>query len=174
MRGNEVFQNGQAFSEVSLYRKFDGTAGRVAHQSTHTAKLTNLSHASAGAGVCHHPDRVELVNAFLEALFDFIRSVFPGFDARLVTFVFGEPAAAVFVFDAENFLFGFVNDLLFCGRDVHVEHGRGERADGAVLVALRFDFVQNLRSSRCAFTLEASGNDFGKLLFADHFLNFQT
>ena len=45
---NEVFQNGQAFTEVGFDGSVDDPAGRVSHQTTHTGQLTDLLHVTTG------------------------------------------------------------------------------------------------------------------------------
>ena len=66
--GDEVLQNGQALTEVCLNGDLDGTAGGIGHQATHTGQLTDLSHRTTGAGVCHHVDGVEFVQVALQGI----------------------------------------------------------------------------------------------------------
>src|SRR5439155_9598709 len=59
VRGNEVLQNVQAFTEVRGDRRFDDRTVRLRHQATHAGELPDLRRRTARAGVRHHVDGVE-------------------------------------------------------------------------------------------------------------------
>ena len=46
---DEVLQNGQALTEVSLDWDLNGLTGGIGHQAAHTGKLADLVHGTAGA-----------------------------------------------------------------------------------------------------------------------------
>ena len=57
-RRNEVFEYGQALTEVRLDRDFDGFTGGGCHQAAHTGQLTNLVDRTTRTGIRHHVNRV--------------------------------------------------------------------------------------------------------------------
>ncbi|CCZ94521.1 unknown [Corallococcus sp. CAG:1435] len=164
--GNEVFQHRQTFTEASLNGQFDGTSAGVAHQTTHAAQLTNLVHATTGAGIRHHPDGVVLFHDVFHQVFHFAGNFLPHIDNRLVAFVFRKETFVETVFDVNNTFFRFVQNSLFFRGNVHVEHACGKSADGAVLVAQSLYVVQHCRSGRRATQLEAFFHDLRKLFLA--------
>ena len=88
MRRNEVFQNGQAFTEVGFDRTVNDTTGRIGHQTTHTCQLTNLLFVTAGTGVSHHGNRIELVHGgFHQLVGNLIGCFVPQIDYLTITFV---------------------------------------------------------------------------------------
>ena len=60
MRGDEVLQHVQAFTEVGRDRRFDDFAGGLGHQTAHTGKLANLLFGTAGTGIGHDVNRVQV------------------------------------------------------------------------------------------------------------------
>src|SRR5204863_2522987 len=58
---DEVLQDGQALAEVRRDRGLDDLAGGLGHQAAHAGQLPDLRGGATGAGVDHHPDRVERV-----------------------------------------------------------------------------------------------------------------
>ena len=67
MRGDEVLQHGEAFAEVRGDRRLDDFARGLGHQTAHTGELADLLLGTAGAGVGHHEDRIELAASLLGA-----------------------------------------------------------------------------------------------------------
>ena len=55
---DEVFEGGQAFTEVGLDRDLDGLTGGGCHQASHTCQLTDLVDRASRTGIRHHVDRV--------------------------------------------------------------------------------------------------------------------
>ena len=167
VRRDEVFQNRQAFTERRADRQLDGTTGRVCHKTTHTCELTDLSHATTSTGVCHHPNRVEVVKTFFEFALNLVCGVFPNLDDFFVTAFVGEDASCMEFFDADDLFFRFVNDELLVTGDVHIENGCGDCTDCRILVAERFDLVEHLCRFGCSVIFEAVVNDHAELLLAD-------
>ena len=63
---DEVLQHGEPFAEVRRNGRLDDFAGGLGHQAAHAGELADLLLRSAGAGVGHDVDGVDL--AFLVAL----------------------------------------------------------------------------------------------------------
>src|SRR5205085_11865880 len=59
VRGDEVFQHGEAFSEVGSDGRLDDFAGGLGHQAAHSGELADLLFRTASAGVGHDIDRVD-------------------------------------------------------------------------------------------------------------------
>src|ERR1700691_1875780 len=59
VRRIEVFEHGQAFLEVRDDRRLDDFARGLGHQTAHAGQLLDLRRRAAGAGIGHHPDRVD-------------------------------------------------------------------------------------------------------------------
>ena len=75
--GDEVLEHRQALHEVGLDRPLDDLALRVGHQAAHPGELADLLERSAGAGVGHHEDRVQLVEVVLHRLRDLVGGPVP-------------------------------------------------------------------------------------------------
>ena len=74
VRRDEVLENGQALAEVRLDRAVEDLALRVRHQASHAGQLADLLDVTAGSGVGHHVDGVELVEVRGHGLADvFVR-----------------------------------------------------------------------------------------------------
>src|SRR5262249_54256157 len=99
--GDEVFQHGEAFAEVRGDGRFHDLAGGLGHESTHSGELANLLFGSAGAGVGHDVDRVDV--AFLVLAFEglehfvgnFFGDVAPNGDDLVVALAVGDGAVEV-------------------------------------------------------------------------------
>src|SRR4051794_9888809 len=61
VRRGEVLDHVEALHEVRLHGPLDDLALRVGHEAAHAGQLADLLERSAGAGVGHHVDRVQLV-----------------------------------------------------------------------------------------------------------------
>src|SRR5262249_40537012 len=93
VRGDEVFQNVQTFAEVRGDRRFENFARRLCHQAAHSGKLADLLFRSAGAGVRHDVNRVEVAAGavvLFHGLEHFFRNALgdlgPDFDDLVVAF----------------------------------------------------------------------------------------
>ena len=74
---DEVLEHRQALHEVGLDRPLDDLALRVGHQAAHPGELADLLERSAGPGVGHHVDRVQLVEVVLHRLGDLVGGLVP-------------------------------------------------------------------------------------------------
>ncbi|MNM57038.1 hypothetical protein D3C81_682250 [compost metagenome] len=135
VRGDEVLEYVQTFTEVRGDWRFDDGAVRLRHQTTHTGQLTNLSGGTTRTGVGHHKDAVEGNLLFHNAVtvnHVFNRQVFhhrfsntfvcrsPDIDHFVVAFAGGNQTRLELLLDLGNFGFRFFDDLRFLGRDNHV------------------------------------------------------
>ena len=108
--GDEVLQDGEALTEVGLDGYLDGLAGGVSHQAAHTGQLADLVHGATGAGVRHHVDGVELVQAVLQRAGDILGGLLPLIDDQAVAFVVGDKAAAELLFDVQHLVLGVLDE----------------------------------------------------------------
>ena len=107
--GDHVFGDREPLAEVGADRYVDNLALGVGHQAPHPHELTHLGHVAPGAGVGHHPHRVERV-VVVEVLFDFFDQTLvgfcPGVDHLGVPFHLSDLPEPVTLLG--------VGDLLFC------------------------------------------------------------
>ena len=68
VRGDEVLQHGEAFTEVRRDRRLDDFPRRLRHQAAHAGELPDLLLAAPGARVGHDVDRVEGLPFLVELL----------------------------------------------------------------------------------------------------------
>ena len=165
--GDEVFQNGQAFTEVRLNGNFDGTACGIGHQAAHTGQLTNLCHGTTSAGVGHHVDGVELVHAALQGVGDVRGGLFPLLNHQTVALVVGDIALTVEVLDLHDLLLRGMHHLVLDAGNHHVRDGHGDSTLGGILVAQSLDAVQHLGGDGEAVAADALVDDLAQLLLAD-------
>ena len=102
MGGVKVLQHGQAFLEVRDDRRFNDLAGRLGHQATHTGKLLHLRGRTTGAGMGHHPDRVDVAgflplgrNPIHHLVGDLVRALGPGIDHLIIFFTLSDQAVLI-------------------------------------------------------------------------------
>ena len=125
--GVEVLLDGQAFLEVRDDRRLDDLAGRLGHQAAHAAELLHLGLRAAGAGVGHHPDRVDLALAAVgvascgrdlghHLVGDAVGGLGPGVDHLVVLLALGDQAVGVLLLVLLDQLAGVVDDRPSCAR----------------------------------------------------------
>ena len=165
--GNEVFQNGKAFTEVGLDGDFDGLTGGVGHEASHTGQLTDLVHGTTSTGVCHHVDGVVLVKDAGERIGDFFGGLFPLGNNQAVTLVIGDETTFVLALDVDDFLLGLGNEVVLGRRHRHIRNGNGDGTLGGILVAQGLDAVKHLGGNGEAVGTDAAVNNVAQLLFAD-------
>ena len=173
MRGNEVFEYAQALTQRRLDRQFDGFTRRVCDQTFHTAQLRYLRHTTTRTGVCHHPDRVELVKSLLQFDVDVLDSLLPYLYGLVVSVFFAQTSFLELLFDRNYVLVSLSDDFLFLGRNVHIEYARGNCADRRILVTLSLNLVEDYGSLGCALVLKASVNYLGEHLLVDNCVDFE-
>src|SRR5438552_3260026 len=148
----EVFQHRQAFLEVGNDRRLDDLARRLRHQAAHAGKLTHLILRTAGAGVRHHEDRVDLGFATLRILLhrgNFRHHVFrvllgalrPGIHDLVVFLAVGDQAVIVLLLEFLGERAGFLDDLPLRRRHHHVVLAEGNAGLERIVEAERHDAV---------------------------------
>ena len=165
-RGVEVFQNVQALTVVGLDGDFDGAAGGVGDDATHTSQLTDLIHGATGARVGHHIDGVVDVQRLLQSVLYLGGAVVPGGNHPLVPHIVRNEAAVVLAFDLVHLLLGLGQQLGLLRRDHRVVNRHGEGALGGVFITLGLDPVQHFSSLRGAILVDRPVDDLPQLLFA--------
>ena len=138
VRGDEVLQHVQAFTEVGRDGRLDDRAVGLGHQAAHARQLANLRRAAARARVGHHVDGVErllldfLAVAILGLLLgqlghhdlgDFVAGLAPDVDHLVVAFAGGDQARDVLLLDFLDLFFGALDDAGLLARHQHVLDG---------------------------------------------------
>src|SRR6195256_3743040 len=148
----EVFEHRQTFLEVGNDRRLDDLAGRLGHQAAHAGKLAHLVLRTAGAGVRHHEDRVDLGFATLRILLnggDFRHHVFrdllgalrPGVHDLIVLFAVGDQAVIVLLLEFLRQRAGLLDDLPLRCRHHHVVLAERDAGLERIVEAERHDAV---------------------------------
>ena len=164
--GDKVLQHAQALAEVGLDGDFDGAAGGVSHQATHSGQLADLGGGAAGAGVGHHPDGVVAIQALHQSVGDVLGGLLPGLHHQAVTLVIGEEAPLELALNLDNlFLRGGDEPGLF-GRHSHIGDGHRESAPGGELIPPRLYGVQHPGGDGETVLGDALVNDLAQLLLA--------
>src|SRR5437588_285527 len=155
VRGDEIFQHGEAFAEVGSDGRLDDFAGRLGHQAAHSGELANLLFRTARAGVGHDVDRVDV--AFLVLAFEglkhfvgnFFGDVAPDGDDFVVALAVGDGAVEVLLLDFDAFFFGRVNEPVFIAGNEHVIDADRDAGARGVSEAQRLEVIeQNDRVSK--------------------------
>ena len=164
--GNEVFENGQAFTIVSPDGNFNGLAGGVGNVSAHAGQLVQVGDAAAGAGVRHHEDGVVPVQALLQGGGHVTGTLIPHLQYRLIAFALRQEALVVLGADLVHLSVGGGQHFGLLLGNGGVAHSHSDAADRGILIALGLDFVQNLGGVLGAVDLDAALDDLAQLLFA--------
>ena len=112
VRGDEVFEHGQAFAEVRGDRPLDDFAGRLGHQTAHAGELLDLLAVAARAGVHHQEDGVQFLAALVvlegaeHDVRDLVAGVRPDVDDLVVALAVGDDALAILLLDRLDLLVG--------------------------------------------------------------------
>ena len=166
-RGDEVFQNIQAFTVVGADRHFQRLAGRVGQQAAHTGQLLDLVHRTTGTGIGHHIDGVALVvllQVVAQSIGDFLGGGLPDLNGLAVALLIGDQAAVEVLHDLLDLLIGSSqNSGLLLGHDSIGDSDR-DGGQGGVLVALCLDLVQHHGAGLGAVLGQAAADDVGQAL----------
>ncbi len=135
VRGDEVLEYVQTFTEVRGDWRFDDGAIWLRHQTTHTCQLTNLCCRTTRTGVGHHVDAVEGNLLLFDAVtvnhgfglqvvhhrfgYTIVRRC-PDIDNFVIAFARGNQTRLELLLDLSNFSFRFRDDLVFLLWDDHV------------------------------------------------------
>ena len=149
VRGDEVFQHGEAFTEVGRDGGLDDFAGGLGHEAAHAGELADLLFGTASAGVGHDVDGVHgafFVGA-LHVVEHLVGDTFgdgrPDLDDLVVALAVGDGAVEVLLLDADGLLFSIAHSGVLRLGDDHVIESDGEAADGGVVEAQILDAVEH-------------------------------
>ena len=150
VRGNEVLQHRQSFTEIGRDRRFDDFARRLGHQAAHSRQLADLLFAAASAGIGHDVDRIEFESAFvlLRHLAEhFVRNFFgdvrPDIDDLVVPFAVGDGAVLVLFFHFDDALTGVIDQFAFVVRHDQVVDADGDAGLGCMQESEILQIVQH-------------------------------
>lgn len=151
--------------------RLDDLTGRVADKTSHTAQLRYLRFVTAGSGVRHHPDRVELAEEvgsfFVEQLaVDLLFGVLPRSDGLLISVLFAETSSPELLLDVDDVAFRLFHDGFLALGDVHIEDTCGDRAYRRIFVAQSLYLVENDGRFGRALIFEARVDDPGEFLLS--------
>ena len=170
VRGAEVLEHGEAFTEVGLDRRLDNLARRLGHQASHASELPDLLHAASGTRVRHQEDRVHVagvtripgVGVLLEfvhhLLGDLLAGVRPGVKHLVVAFAVGDHAALVELHDLHDVLLRTPDDSPLVGGRDQVVRGEGEAAPRAPTEADAVHVVEQIDRLAATKRLVAVGD----------------
>ncbi len=151
VRGDEVLQHVQAFAEVGGDGLLDDFARGLGHQAAHAGELADLLFRSAGAGVGHDVNRIEVAAGavvLFHGLEHFVRDPFgdlrPDFDDLVVALALRDGAFLILLLDFDDGLFGVLHQLGLLFRHHHVVDADGNAGAGGVQEAELLHFVQHL------------------------------
>ena len=151
MRRDKVLQHVQPFAEVGGNWLLDDLARRLSHQTAHTGKLADLLFRSAGAGVGHDVNRVEIASGtiiLLHALKHFVGDTFghfrPDFDDLVVALALRDGAFLILLLDFDDRLFGVLHQLGLFVRHHHVVDADGNPGARSVQEPELLHLVQHL------------------------------
>ena len=148
MRGDEVFQHGQAFAEVGSDGCLDDFAGRLGHQAAHSGELADLLLRPACTGVRHDVNGVDVALFVLvlegpeHFVGDFFSDVAPDGDDLVVALAVGDGAVKILLLNLDAFLFGGVHELVLVAGDEHVVDADRDAGLGGVGKAQRLQVVK--------------------------------
>ena len=147
MSGDEVFENGQTFTEVGENGPFDNFAVRLRHKTTHTGELTDLVLTASGAGIQHGVNRVDLLSVSFfgfreEGISHLLGGAGPDVDDLVVAFAVGQSTVGVLTVDGIDFFACGSDEFRFCLGYGHIRNGDGEACHGRVFVTEVLQIVQ--------------------------------
>ena len=157
-----IFCNCQAFTKVCPNRQVNNFSLRIGHQSTHPHQLSHLGHVSPGAGVGHHPDRVQGI-MFRERPLDSLNKTLIGFCPRINHFCMPlhlcNLSQPVTLFCTGNFFLSFIEKDFLVFRNSQVIHGDGNSRLGRIVKTKIFQLIGNGRCGRSAKLLVSPSNE---------------
>ena len=150
VRGNEVLQHGQSFTEIGRDRRFDDFARWLGHQAAHSGQLADLLFASASAGIGHDVNRIEFKSAFIllrhlaeHFIRNFFRDIRPDIDDLVVAFAVGNGAVLVLFFHLDDAFPGVVDQFAFVVRHDQIVNADGDAGLGGMQESEIFQVIQH-------------------------------
>ena len=159
--GDDVFSDGQAFTEVGADREVNDLPLRVGHQATHADQLAHLGHVAPSTGVGHHPHRIEwivLVEVLLDRIHQTLVGLRPGVDDLGMTLNFRDHTKAIRLLSGRDQLFRLSKKILLRFGDLQIIHRNGHRSLSGVFEAKILELVSHGRRGRRAVMLESPGD----------------
>ena len=111
VRGDEVLEHGEAFTEVGRDGGLDDFAGGLGHEAAHAGELADLLFGTASAGVGHDVDGVHgaffvgALHVVEHLVGDALGDCRPDLDDLVVALAVGDGAVEVLLLDADGLLF---------------------------------------------------------------------
>ena len=170
--GNEIFQHGEAFTEVGRDGAFDNFTAGLGHQTAHAGELLDLSLVASGAGIHHHEERSGHLGTFIvfqlavQGRLDHVRSLGPDIHHLLIAFAVRDDTVLVLLGDLVQLCIGLFDFRLLLGRNDHVHNADGAAGTGSFLEAQVLQGVQGLHGAFLAHRLVAAPDDVAHLLLA--------
>src|SRR6185437_9477525 len=158
VRGYEVLEHRETFTEVGRDGRFNDFARRLGHEAAHAGELANLLFGSASAGISHHVNRVhaaglvQLLHIVEHLVGHFFRDVGPDFNNFVIALAVGDGAVKVLLLDVDHLLFGFADQVLLVIGDDHVINADGQAGLGGKAEA---DFLYLVEHSDRGFQAKA-------------------
>src|SRR5947209_4952958 len=143
VRRGEVLEDGQALHEVRLDRALDDLPLRTRRAPAHAGQLAELRERTAGAGVGHHEERVQLVEVREHRVGDDVGRLRPDVHDRLVPLGLGDEAVLVRLLDLADALLVLGEQLLLLRRDDDVVLRDRHAGAGGVLEPEVLDRVED-------------------------------
>ena len=125
VRGDEVFEHGEALAEARLDGELDDVTARVAHQPPHRRHLLDLGLVPPGARVGHGVDAAELRQMLLDHRVHLRADVLPHADGPVIPLAVRDQSLLVLVLERADLDVGLLDDrlLLFGHLDVRDADG---------------------------------------------------
>ena len=159
--GDHVLGDRQTLTEIGADRKVDDLALRVRHQAPHAHQLTHLGHVSPGAGVGHHPHRVQrcvLVKVLFDGIHQTLVGLGPGVDHLGVALHLGDFTQAIALFGGRDLFLRLTQQVLLGLRNAQVLHGDGHGRLGGIAEAEILELVRHLGGHSRAVILVSPGH----------------
>ena len=142
--GDDVFGDRETFAEVGADRQVDDLALGIGHQAPHAHQLSHLGHVSPGAGVGHHPDRIQrcvLVEVLLDRIHQTLIGLSPGVDDLGVTLHLRDLTQPVTLLRGCDLLLGLSEQGFFRLGNLQIVHGNRNRRLSGVAEAEILELV---------------------------------
>ena len=166
-RGDEVFENIQAFAVVCTNRNFNRLTCGIRNQAAHTCKLTKLAFRTTRTGVHHHINGILFAEVILQALRYLIGAFFPNFDDGFRTLGVAHKTHLVVCGNGVYAFLRLRQHILLLRRDGCIANRNGNTALGGVFITLCFNLIKHFGGNGYAVHLNALVDDFAERLFVD-------
>ena len=171
MSWNKVFQNSQAFTEISLDRSVNDTTGRICHQTTHTSQLTDLLRITAGTRISHHIHRVKRIHCGRHKLIGYIiSSLAPKFDNLAITFVLTHQTTTEHTLSFIDFFFRSSQNLCLFRRNFDIGNSNGNTCFTSIVITHFLNNVKDFSRTQIAIQFMYLSNKTSQFFFIKQFI----